>query len=157
MHRAWELFFKIKYGSCSSLQCLCARSRPDRLTRASADPTRRRDSTRGRGSPVRRLFGAPWHRRAGQWDCAAAAQAAVRRLTAWARPRARLGRGEKLAGRQPASFFFLLFPASFTVVSRCFSGPRGQRTCLVSQFFLKIHYEKEDFPSHQNAGTCMEY
>jgi hypothetical protein len=29
--------------------------------------------------------------------------------------------------------------------------------CLVSQIHPKFHYKKEDFPSHQNIGTCTEY
>jgi hypothetical protein len=31
------------------------------------------------------------------------------------------------------------------------------RSCLDLKFSLKFHYKKEDFPSHQNIGTCMEY
>jgi hypothetical protein len=39
-------------------------------------------------------------------------------------------------------------------------GDRGAwtpRPCLDAKFFPKFHYEKEDSPSHQNVGTCMEY
>jgi hypothetical protein len=31
------------------------------------------------------------------------------------------------------------------------------RPCLDTRFHLKFYYKKEDFPSHQNADTCMEY
>jgi hypothetical protein len=31
------------------------------------------------------------------------------------------------------------------------------RACLDPKYFPKFHYKKEDSPSHQNVGTCMEY
>jgi hypothetical protein len=31
------------------------------------------------------------------------------------------------------------------------------RPCLDHKFSPKFHYEKENSPSHQNAGTYMEY
>jgi hypothetical protein len=34
---------------------------------------------------------------------------------------------------------------------------RQRRPCLDPKYFPKFYYKKEDSPSHQNAGTCMEY
>jgi hypothetical protein len=60
-------------------------------------------------------------------------------------------------GKRPASIRSLLVVVVALIAAARSSGPAGEKACLDLKFSLNFTMQKEDSPSHQNAGKCMEY